>query len=80
MITEHEDLIKKYLVNFPMGTRILFFDTIDNKRIDLDIWHEKTDGNIYISGDESEIYEFSELELILLFFVIPIVSPTSDST
>ena len=64
MTKEHEQLIKNYLVNFPMGKIILFFDNVDNKRIDLDIWHEKSDGNIYISGDEGEIYEFSELELI----------------
>lgn len=64
MEAKHKQFIKNYLKNHPTGTKILFFDNIDNKRVDIGIWHEKSDDEIYMYGDESQIYDFSELELI----------------
>lgn len=64
MEAHHKELIKKYLENHPTGTKILFYDNVDGKRVDIGIWHEKSDNEIYMYGDESQIYDFDELDLI----------------
>jgi len=43
---------------------VLFYDQIKDKRLDLFVWFSLSDNDIYIYGDDSQLYEFSELELI----------------
>ena len=64
MTKENKEKLAKFLREQETNTTVLFFDQVDDRRIDLDVWYEKSDGNIYIAGDEGEMYEFSELELI----------------
>ena len=64
MTKENKEKLAKFLKEQGAYTMVLFYDQVDDRRIDLDVWYEKSDGNIYIAGDEGEMYEFSELELI----------------
>ena len=64
MKPKNTEKLTKFLKEQATNTSVLFYDNIDKRRIDLRVWYEKSNGNIYISGDESELYEFSELELI----------------
>lgn len=70
MTQEHKELLTKYLKGKAISKKgwphenILFFDTIDHKRVDLSCWWEALDNNIYIAGDQAEIYTFDELDLI----------------
>ena len=43
---------------------VLCYDTIDKKRVDIPFCYEITYDDVIITGDEGEIYEMSELELI----------------
>lgn len=66
MTIEQEIKLKEYLKTQPNNFKhgILFFDTIDKKRIDLDVFYEPSEDKVFIAGDEGEIYEFKELDLI----------------
>jgi len=64
MTKENENKLAKFLKMQGTNTIVLFYDQVDDRRIDLDVWYEKSDGNVYIAGDEGEMYEFSELEII----------------
>ena len=43
------------------GGKILCFDQIDNKRVDIDF---TIDGELFIGGDDGEVYELDELKLL----------------
>ena len=66
MTTEHTEKLKDYLKKQPNNFKhgVLFFDTIDKKRVDLTIFYEPSVDKIFISGDESEIYDLEELNLL----------------
>lgn len=66
MTLEQTEKLKGYLKKQPNNFKhgVLFFDNIDKKRVDLDVFYEPSDDKIYIAGDEGEIYEFKELDLI----------------
>lgn len=66
MTTEHTGKLKEFLKKQPNNFKhgILFFDNIDKKRVDLDVFYEPSEDKVFIAGDEGEIYEFKELDLI----------------
>ena len=66
MIIEDYIKLKEYLKTQPSNLKrgVLFFDTIDKKRVDLTIFYEPSVDKIFISGDESEIYDLEELNLL----------------
>jgi hypothetical protein len=63
MTTEDKKLLTEYLKAKGTNTLVLFDDMIDGKLVHLDVWYETSDGNIYIAGDEGQMYEFDELQL-----------------
>jgi len=68
MTPEHLELLTDFLKK--KGTmdgtnvRVLFYDPIDQKRVDLPLWFEPALNEVCIGGDEGEMYELSEVELI----------------
>jgi hypothetical protein len=64
MTIEHTELLKAFLKEKGTNTNVLFQDNIDNKLVDLSVWYEISNGNVYIAGDEGELYSFDELDLI----------------
>jgi len=63
MTTDDKKLLTEYLKAKGTNTLVLFDDMIDKKLVHLSVWYEISDGNIYIAGDEGEMYEFDELQL-----------------
>ena len=66
MTKENKEKVAKFIKAQPpkWGTitgDILCYDTVDKKRIDVNFIF---DGELFISGDDGELYEFSEIELI----------------
>ena len=64
MTNEHLKLLTEFLAEKGKNRNILFYDNIDDKRVDLNMWYEESDNEIYIAGDEGELYELHELDLI----------------
>lgn len=83
MTNNHSELLKAFLKNKALSTtgsphaNILFYDNIDHKRVELSVWWEVSDDNFYISGDESQIYTFDELDLIDESILNPSTTHTS---
>ena len=63
MTTDDKKLLAGYLKAKGDNTLVLFDDMIDRKLVHLSVWYEKSDGNVYIAGDEGEIYKLDELQL-----------------
>jgi len=66
MKAEDTEKLKEYLKKQPNNFKhgVLFFDNIDKKRVDLDVFYEPSEDKCFIAGDEGEIYDFKELDLI----------------
>jgi hypothetical protein len=64
MTNENKEKLAKFLKEQGTNTMVLFYDQVDDRRIDLSVWYEESENDVYIAGDEGEMYEFSELELI----------------
>jgi len=82
MTQEHTKLLTEYLKAKPIysNPKILFNDLIDHCRVDVEVFYEPSQNKVYIGGDQGELYEFDELELIdqdVLSFRIPQTGPLS---
>jgi len=64
MKQQHEELLKDVLPTNGDTKRVLFYDPVEKKRVDLALFLIPEDDEIVIAGDEGEIYLLSELELI----------------
>ena len=66
MTTENLKKLEKFLKgNSKNGVtfqKVLCYDQVDDKRLDIDMVYDQ--GEIFIGGGQGEMYEFSELELI----------------
>jgi len=64
MTIENKEKLVKFLKEEGDNRMVLFYDQVDDRRIDLSVWYEESENDVYIAGDEGQMYEFSELELI----------------
>jgi hypothetical protein len=67
MTKENENKLAKFLKanadkNNMAWINVLCYDQVDDKRLDVEMVYDK--GEIFIGGDQGEMYEFSELEII----------------
>ena len=67
MTKENENKLAKFLKanadkNNMAWINVLCHDQVDDKRLDIEMVYDQ--GKIFIGGDQGEIYEFSELEII----------------
>lgn len=66
MTKENENKLAKFLKSEAKNglafIKVLCYDQVDDKRLDIDMVYDQ--GEVFIGGDQGEIYEFSELEII----------------
>ena len=62
---ENLELIIAYVKAKNKNVKILFYDKIEQKRVDIELMYDENSFGLAIGGDDSQIYDLNdELELI----------------
>lgn len=64
MKEEHFEKLRKYFLDKKHQESILFYDKVEGKKVEIPIIYEASLSRPIITGDDSEIYDFEELDLI----------------